>query len=176
MTCIIRKEKEQDRAAVKDINTISFGSPAEADLVRALQSQGYEVVSLVAEVDQQIVGHILFSRVLVVSENKTWTALSLAPMCVLPEYRRQGIGTRLIAAGLEACRAQGHSAIVVLGDPAYYSRFGFSSELALGLESPYSNYGGWMALELTPGVLAGRPGHVEYPPPFQALVGTETAH
>ena len=123
-------------------------------------------MSLVAEMDGQVVGHILFSRVAIVTEFGTVEALSLAPMAVMPDCQRQGIGSKLVEAGLEACRERGHKIIVVLGHPEFYPRFGFSAELAQPLESPFGGGDAWMALELVPGALEGVQGRVEFSPPF----------
>ncbi len=136
----------------------------------ALRSGGYARVSLVAEVDGRVVGHILFSDVPILTDGGTVPALSLAPMAVLPEHQRKGIGTALVRRGLEACRQQGHRAVVVLGHPDFYPRFGFSARLAVPLSSPFGGREAWMALELAPGALGGVTGWVRYPPPFGAGV------
>jgi putative acetyltransferase len=87
-------------------------------------------------------------------------------MAVLPEFQRQQIGSKLVTVGLAACRAMGHTIVVVLGHPEYYPRFGFSSELAQPLVSPFGSGEAWMALELVPESLKGVNGTVEYPAPF----------
>ncbi len=135
----------------------------------ALRDGGYIEVSLVAEADGEIVGHILFSRITIVTEAQRVDALSLAPMAVLPSHQRQGIGSKLVEAGLESCREQGHKIVVVLGHPEFYPRFGFSAELARPLESPFGGGEAWMAKEFVPGVLSGVEGRIEYPPPFGAF-------
>jgi putative acetyltransferase len=114
----------------------------------------------------RVVGHILFSRVSIVTDSGTVDALSLAPMAVMPGDQRQGIGTRLVESGLDACRELGHRIVIVLGHPEFYRRFGFSADLARNLESPFGGGEAWMALELVPGALAGISGRVEYPAPF----------
>ena len=119
--------------------------------------------------DGQIVGHILFSRVAIVTRDGTLDALSLAPMAVLPSDQRRGIGSRLVEAGLKASRERGHRIVVVLGHPEFYPRFGFSAEVARPLESPFGGGEAWMALELVPGALEGVEGRVEYSPPFRFL-------
>jgi putative acetyltransferase len=93
------------------------------------------------------------------------SALALAPLAVLPENQRQGIGSELVRDGLMACRAAGQRIVVVLGHAHFYPRFGFSSELAVPLNSPFAGEA-WMALELVPEALAGVTGRVCYPPPF----------
>jgi len=163
---VIRPEIEQDRQAIWNVNRAAFESDAEANLVDALRDGGYVEVSLIAKVDGEIVGHILFSRLPVVTRVGTVDAFSLAPMAVLPSYQRRGIGSKLVEAGLEACREKGHKIILVLGHPEFYPRFGFSAELARLLESPFGGVEAWLAMELAPGALAGVEGRVEYPPPF----------
>lgn len=169
MTVAIRPETGQDQKAIWSVNQAAFGGDAEANLVDALRDGGFAEVSLVAEVDGEIVGHILFSRVAIVTNVGTVDALSLAPMAVLPSHQRQGIGNRLVEAGLEACREAGHRIVVVLGHPEFYPRFGFSAELARPLESPFGGGEAWMALELLPGSLAGVEGQVQFSVPFRAF-------
>jgi putative acetyltransferase len=162
----IRPEQNDDRKAIWSVNRAAFKTDAEADLVDALREGGFAEISLVAEVDGEIVGHILFSRLPIITEAGTIDAVGLAPMAVLPGHQRQGIGSRQVKAGLQACREQGHRIVVVLGHPAYYRRLGFSADLARPLASPFGGGDAWMALELVPGALAGVQGRVEYRPPF----------
>jgi putative acetyltransferase len=91
-------------------------------------------------------------------------------MVVLPEFQNQGIGSALVRRGLDECHKQGHRIVVVLGHPSFYPRFGFSSKLAVRLESPFPGGEVFMALELVPGALNGVAGRVQYPPPFGACV------
>jgi len=163
---VIRPETEQDRQAVWNVNRAAFDSDTEADLVDALRDGGYVEVSLVAECDDEIVGHILFSRLPIITKVGTVQALSLAPMAVLPSHQRRGIGSKLVEEGLAACRQQGHKIVVVVGHPEFYPRFGFSAELARPLGSPFGGGEAWMAMELVPGALLGVVGRVKYPPPF----------
>ncbi len=164
----IRPETAADHDAIRHVNRLAFAQDAEADLVDALRDGRYVRVSLVAEVDGQVVGHILFSDLPILTKDSTVTALALAPMAVLPEFQNQGIGSALVRRGLELCREQGHRIVVVLGHPQFYPRFGFSSQLAAHLDSPYSGRESFMALELVPGALDGVAGRVQYPPPFRA--------
>lgn len=161
----MRPEAESDSDAVFKVNHRAFPTSAEAELVDALRHGGFVRVSLVAEINGQIVGHILFSDLPIITFQGTVSALSLAPMAVVPEYQRQGIGSELVRRGLEACKEQGHRIVVVLGEPQLYRRFGFSSDLAKPLESPFSGES-IMAIELVPEALSGISGRVEYPPPF----------
>jgi putative acetyltransferase len=169
MSVVIRSEAEHEREAVHHVNQAAFDGDAEANLVETLRDGGFAEVSLVAEVDGVIIGHILFSRLSIVTKIGTADALSLAPMAVLPSHQRRGVGSRLVETGLEACRERGHKVVLVLGHPDFYPRFGFSAELARRLESPFGGGEAWMALELVPGALEGVEGRAEYSPPFEAL-------
>src|SRR5689334_17760531 len=173
MSLTIREELDADRQAIRDVNRLAFGQDDEARLVDALRDGGFARVSLVAEVEGRVVGHILFSDLTILTDNGTVPALSLAPMAVLPEYQRKGIGSALVRKGLEACREQGHRIVVVLGHPEFYPRFGFSAKSAEPLSSPFGGRDSWMALELVADALAGVSGWVRYPPPFGAGMGGE---
>ncbi|MCA9174366.1 MAG: N-acetyltransferase [Planctomycetales bacterium] len=168
MTVAIRPETDQDKSSIRKVNQAAFDGDDEANLVDALRDGGFVDVSLVAEKDGEIVGHILFSRVAIVTKVGTMDALSLAPMAVMPHCQRQGIGSRLVEAGLKACQSS-HKIVVVLGHPEFYPRFGFSAEIARPLESPFGGGEAWMALALIPGALDGVAGRVEFSLPFMAL-------
>lgn len=162
---VIRPERPADYGAIHEVNCAAFGSAVEADLVDALRAGGHAIASLVAEREGRVVGHLLLSRLPIVTAAGTREALALAPMCVEPEAQRQGIGSQLVAAAIAQSRDEGHQIIIVLGHPAFYPRFGFSAELARPLQSPFSG-DAWMALELVSGALTGVSGRVVYPPPF----------
>lgn len=166
----IRPETVADHEAVRHVNRLVFGQDDEARIVDALRAGGYSRVSLVAEVKGTVIGHILFSDLPILTDSGTVSAVSLAPMAVLPEFQRKRIGSALVEKGLEACRAQGHRIVVVLGHPEFYPRFGFSAKLGEPLSSPFGGRESWMALELVPGALSGVTGWVRYPPPFGAGV------
>lgn len=164
----IRVETTADRDAVREVHCLAFGRDDEGKLVDALRADGYARVSLVAEEAGRVVGHILFSDLPIVGRQGTVGALALAPMAVIPDRQRRGIGARLVQDGLRACAEGGHRIVVVLGHPAYYPRFGFSARSAEKLQAPFSG-AYFMALELVPGALGGVAGEVRYPPPFGAL-------
>jgi len=168
MNILIRPETEADHEAIRHVNQLAFGQYEEARLVDALRDGGYVRVSLDAERTGQIVGHILFSDLPILTESRTVPALALAPMAVLPAFQRQGIGSALVRRGLDECRQQGHRIVVVLGHAHFYPRFGFSPKLATHLESPFSGSESFMAVELVTGALDGVKGRVQYPPPFGA--------
>lgn len=169
MSIEIRSEADHDRTAIWNVNRAAFDGDIEAKLVDALRDGNYAEASLVAEVNGEIVGHILFSRVTIETNSETADALSLAPMAVLPSHQRQGIGSSLVTAGLATCRDHGARIVVVLGHPMFYSRFGFSADLARPLASPFGGGEAWMAHELVPGALQGMQGRVKYSPPFKAF-------
>lgn len=168
MNLVIRPETPADRSAIFDVVRRAFGKQDEALLVDRLRDGGWLRLSLVAEDEGQLVGHLLFSELAIVGETGTLAGLALAPLAVIPERQSQGIGSQLTRRGLELCRQAGHRFVIVLGHPHYYPRFGFSAELARPLESPYAG-DAFMALELVPGALGGVRGRVEYPPPFSQL-------
>ena len=163
---IVRTETAADFAGIRQVNEAAFGTSEEADLVDLLRHDGDVLVSVVAELEQQIVGHILFSRMAVDTPAALIPAAALAPMAVAPPHQRQGIGGRLIAHGLDALRARGERIVIVVGHPTYYPRFGFSSERGRSLEHPFSP-DAFMALELSRGALDGVRGRVTYPPAFR---------
>jgi len=162
---LIREEAPGDYDAVRALNRTAFGGDAEALLVDGLRCDGAVVASLVAVEADAIVGHILFSDLPIETGRSTLHAVSLAPMAVMPEVQRQGIGSALVRRGLELCRERGKRIVVVLGHPEYYPRFGFSALLAQRLRGPYSGRA-WMALELVPASLEGVTGTVRYPRAF----------
>jgi len=163
----IRPETPRDLDAIRHVNEQAFGQKAEADIVEKLRSRGALTLSLVAVRRDEVEGHIAFSPIAVESEGSSFEALALAPMAVLPAYQRQGIGGRLVRAGLEACRDLGHEIVVVLGHPAYYPRFGFVPAGPEGMSCEFEvPEEAFMVLELRAGALAGRGGVVKFQPEF----------
>ena len=162
---IIRAETTADHAAIREVHRLAFGQEDEGRLVDALRAGGFVAVALVAEEAGRVVGHILFSDLPIVTRTGTVDALALAPLAVVPDRQRRGLGSALVREGLRACAARGHRIVIVLGHPEYYPRFGFSARLAEPLHAPFSGPA-FMALELVPGTLEGVEGDVVYPPPF----------
>jgi putative acetyltransferase len=163
----IRPETPPDASAVRQVNEQAFGRAVEADLVDALRDAGAAILSLVAETDGEVVGHVLFSPLAIETATGTREAVALAPLAVVPERQRQGIGTRLVEDGLARLRDGGHGAVVVIGHAAYYPRFGFQRARPWGLEVEFEVPDeAFMALELVPGALAGCAGTVRYRPEF----------
>ena len=167
----IREETPADYEAIREVNRLAFQGDTEVRLVDRLRAEGLAVASLVAVEDGQVVGHIFFCELPIETESGVLQAASLAPMAVRPERQRQGIGSALVRAGLEACRRRDCSVVLVVGHPDYYPRFGFSAERARNLQAPYSGEA-FMALELVPGALEGIRGTVRYPRAFEEVEGT----
>jgi len=162
---IVRECEPRDGRAIRAVHEAAFERAAEADLVEALEHEGVVLLSLAAEVEGRIVGHVLFSRMWIDTEQACIPAAALAPIAVLPIRQCQGIGSQLIRYALPVLRAQGERIAIVLGHPEYYPRFGFSSELARPLRSPFPPHA-FMALELEAGALGGIRGKVRYPRAF----------
>jgi putative acetyltransferase len=166
---LIRPERTADHEQVFRVVELAFGQPAEARLVEALRRSPAFIpeLSLVAVEHERVVGHILLSRVAIRSEATAHDALSLAPMAVLPERQRAGIGSALVERGLAEARRLGHRLLVVVGHPEYYPRFGFVPGGPFGIRIPFEvSPGAFMVRELQAGALAGVRGEVEYPPEF----------
>ena len=171
----IRLEQDGDAAPIRGVHLAAFDTPSEAALVDALREHGASIVSLVAVDADLIVGHILFSPITVDGQDSQM--LGLAPMAVRPERQRQGIGSALVRAGLEASRRRGAAAVVVVGHAAFYPRFGFAPASRFGLRCEYDVPDEvFMALELVSGAIlenvqsAGKAGRlVRYHPAFADL-------
>jgi putative acetyltransferase len=157
----IRPVRAGDFPALSRVVAAAFEREAEARLVAALQTAGNNAYELVAEREGRIVGHILFSPV-TVERGDDGRALGLAPLAVAPEVQGQGIGSALARAALSTLATGPYRAVVVLGDPAYYHRFGFRSASAFGLDSCYAAGDDFMAMALKPDGLAGYGGRVTY--------------
>ena len=133
----IRAATPRDREAIRLVEEHAFGQQAEAGLVDALVAEGDAIVELVAEEDGDVVGHILFSRLYIQNGGRTVPAVALAPLAVEPDFHGTGIGGALIREAHVRLKDAGETLAVVLGDPAYYGRFGYSHDRAAGFESDY---------------------------------------
>lgn len=161
MNLSIRESVPADDPAIAAIVTEAFGQRDEADLVARLAHDGDVELSMVAEEGGAIIGHILYSDLGVVVDGRPVRAVALAPVSVVPARQGRGIGGRLIRASLDLLRERGFEAVVVLGHPSYYPRFGFSAALAAKLQGPFAGEA-FMALDLVPGALSGHVGSVHY--------------
>lgn len=133
----IRPATARDREAIRLVEEHAFGQKAEAGLVDALVDGGDAVVELVAVEDGQVVGHILFSRLFVEQNGKATPAVALAPLAVEPSFHGTGIGGALIREAHIKLREAGEKLSIVLGDPGYYGRFGYTHERAAKFDSDY---------------------------------------
>jgi putative acetyltransferase len=161
-----RPEQFSDAAAIRAILEAAFPTAAEARLVDALRASGRLVVSTIAADAGGPVGHVAFSPVTIGDAR----GLGLAPMAVMPAHQNRGVGALLVREGLASCVAIGCGFVVVLGEPEYYGRFGFTRASTFGLDNEYGADEAFMVLELKAGALPPGGGLVRYAPEF-ALVG-----
>ncbi len=170
----LRKEQKADYHQVYELNTAAFGQEDEAKLVDALRKNVTAFVpelSIVATINDSIVGHILFTKITIESENgQRYASLSLAPMAAEPGLQKRGIGGMLIRGGFEAAKKLGFESVIVLGHEHYYPKFGFEPAEKWNIKAPFdvpSN--AFMAIELVPGGLSSVSGTVKYPEEFGSV-------
>ena len=164
----IRPERPQDVAAVRHVHVTAFPTAAEADLVERLRAGGKSEVSLVAEVEGRIIGHVVFSRV-TFDPPLDVIAYGLGPMAVVPGHERHAVGRRLVQNGLAESHARGACMVVVLGDSGYYNRFGFERASRHGLRNEYGAEESFMAFMLDAGAHPPPTTLVKYASEFSAL-------
>ena len=166
----IRLGTAVDAEKVYAVEAAAFGRPAEAELVQKLQQAGVDTISLVAMLDDELVGHVLFSPVTVKNEEGEFTAVALGPVAVSPDHQKEGIGSELCLRGLAACREAGYELAFVLGHVSYYPRFGFRPSAPYGLHCQFNvPVEAFMVLELVPGALQGKHGTMYYHPLFAGV-------
>jgi putative acetyltransferase len=166
----IRKEKDSDKETIWTVNAQAFETEAEAHLVNALRDSGISFISLVAEEDEEIVGHILFTPVELIGDDSNLKLMGLAPMAVLPKLQKKGIGSQLVKTGIGKCSTQGYDAVVVLGHPKYYPKFGFVPSVKYGIKSEYNAPDeAFMVLELKEGSLKDKNGIIRYHAAFGSV-------
>jgi putative acetyltransferase len=168
----IRPETTADHDAVRHVTMDAFGQPLEANLIDALRRAAPRALSLVAEDEGGIVGHILFTPVTIETSGRRVEGMGLAPMAVASIRQRQGIGTQLVERGLAILREQGCPFVVVVGHPAYYPRFGFTPASAHGLDSQWPGMPdeAFMVLVLDEDAMNGVSGVARYLPEFDEVV------
>ncbi len=166
----IRKEKESDKEKIWKVDAEAFETEAEANLVNALRDSGIPFISLVAEEDEEIVGHILFAPVELIGDDSGLKLIGLAPMAVLTKFQKKGIGSQLVKTGIENCSTQGYDAVVVLGHPEYYPKFGFVPSVKYGIKSEYDAPDeAFMVLELKESSLKDKNGIIKYHAAFGSV-------
>jgi putative acetyltransferase len=158
----IRPARPEDHGAIAAVVEAAFGRAAEAEIVGGVRAEDRVLVELVAVADGEVVGHVMFNRMRV---DPPRFIAGLGPLAVAPPHQSAGVGAALSRAGIEACRALGVEAIVVLGHPPYYPRFGFSTGAATKVVSPFAGNPAFMALELVRGALDA-PIKVDFPEAF----------
>jgi putative acetyltransferase len=166
LNAFIRPEQLDDAAAVGDVLRSAFPTEQEAQLVDRLRRNHQLLISLVAEVDGMIAGHIALSAIKIDGTTNS-AGVGLAPLSVRPEFQRRGIGAQLVRESLDACKHAGIEFVVVLGAPEYYQRFGFRNASLFGLENEYGAGDAFMALSLKHGSITA--GLVRYAPEFSEL-------
>ena len=166
----IRFERSDDAARIRHVNELAFGQPAEAHLVEKLRQSCAESVSLVAD-DDVVVGHILFTPVVIENQEQRVVGMGLAPMAVVPDRQRQGIGSQLVGRGLEILRERGCPFVVVVGHPEYYPRFGFEPASQHGLVSQWDGIHdeAFMVIMLDRDAMTGASGVARYRDEFNEV-------
>jgi len=165
-------ETPDDLAAIREVLTDAFGRPNEAKLGETIRTSPNFIpeLSLVAKEDNQVLGHILFSPIVIATLTENIPALALAPLAVTPTRQRQGIGSQLVRVGLVKCQELNHSIVVVLGHPNYYQQFGFQTASKFGIQAPFSVPDeAFMVLGLKPDALQSVKGMVQYPAYFMEV-------
>ena len=159
---MIRPATPADYDRIHEIVTAAFGRDEEAQIVRKARAEGSALYECVAEEDGRVQGHVMFTRMTV---DRPLSAAAMGPVAVDPAVQNRGLGGQMILHGIEVCRAMGEDAVIVLGHPTYYPRFGFSADLAKIVASPFGGRPSFMALALSPGALE-HPLKADYPPAF----------
>ncbi len=168
----IRNEQPGDEAQIYEVNLQAFGRKEESEIVNVLRASCPERVSLVAELDERIVGHVLFTPAIIEDGDRRLAGVTLGPLAVLPAYQGIGVGSALMQAGMEAVRRAGEPFVVLVGHPTYYPRFGFERASKYGLVCEYSEAPdeAFMILVLDQQRMQGVKGTVRFPPEFAAGV------
>ncbi len=173
MNLIVKQESKKDYRGITHCNDFAFKQREEGVLVESIRKNPKFIpeLSLIAEVDAEIIGHILFFPIIIISKQTSFSSLSLAPMSVVPEYQNKGIGTELVKSGMEKARELGFESVIVLGHEKYYPRFGFKPASNWNIKSPFPvPDGAFMAIELIPNALIKVNGIVIYPKEYDVAL------
>ena len=165
-------ENNHHIAGIQEVVKAAFGQINEAKLIELIRNSPNFIpeLSIVATEDGKVLGHILFSPIVIETKEQIIPALALAPLAVMPARQREGIGRQLVQVGLSKCRELGHAIVVVLGHPDYYPRFGFKKASQFAVQAPFSVPDeAFMVLELKPGALSNVSGTVRYPAYFDGV-------
>ena len=169
--CIV-EERFQDQAEIRAVYIAAFEGKEEADVVDKLRNTSPTFISLVAMMDEKVIGHILFTPVRLI-QMVDWSieGMGLAPLAVLPEFQNQGVGTALCSEGLKRVKSAGNPFVVVLGDPSYYARFGFEKASDYHIRSAFNGVpeDAFMIQILKPDEMAGAEGTVYYQQEFDSV-------
>ena len=166
---LIRLEEPKDYSAIHAVNSAAFETDAEANLVDILRKEANPIISLVADEDGAIVGHIIFSPV-TLTRHAQLKIMGLGPMAVLPAQQRHGIGSMLVRTGLEKCKQIGYGAVIVLGHSGFYPRFGFTPSDRYDIRCEYDvPVEAFMVIELKAKYLKGAHGTIKYHSAFNEV-------
>jgi len=171
MRITIRKEEEKDHKQIYEVNKLAFQQENEGKLIEKIRNTENFIpeLSIVAEIDNRIVGHILFSKIKIVGKS-VYESLALAPMAVIPEFQKKGIGSELVKKGIKMAKKLGFDSIIVIGHKEYYPKFGFQRASKWNIKCPFEVPDEvFMAIELTEKAFEGKAGTVEYPDEFNEV-------
>lgn len=172
MNILIKSETEKDYRDITKVNNLAFGLSSEGLLVENLRlnTDFIKDLSLVAEFENKVIGHILFFPIKIVEGETKHSSLALAPMSVLPEFQNKGVGSKLVTEGLKIAKDLGHPSVIVLGHKNYYPKFGFEPASKWGIKSPFDIPDDvFMAFKLKEEGLKNISGVVKYPKEFDEV-------
>ncbi|GAB4241589.1 MAG: N-acetyltransferase [Stanieria sp.] len=167
---IIRAETLLDYESISRVNNLAFGQETEAKFIDKIRNSEHYIptLSLLAELEHQIIGYIMFSWIDLIAE-KTIKVLALAPLAVLPKYQNQGVGSTLVNEGLSVADNYNIPLVIVLGHPNFYAKFGFEPSVNYNIASPFDAPKEVFMVKLLKSYQRGTCGQVVYPSAFNNL-------